>query len=307
MISNMHVHSRFSDGMSWPEEIALEAARTGLDLVALTDHDTMAGVSRFIRACESRSLTAIPACEIDVYEPQIDYKSELLAYFPNSDAEPWAPRTEEMLRQALQKRRARLEFFIDSAKELYPDKGLSFQDLFRDKTGLEFDEALANSISWSKVDFFLYLKARRCVAPDMNYKAFKKRFFMGGLLKKYKLEKPDVASVVQAIHADKGFVVIPHIGHWWDDDAALMYRDVEKLRLALGWFRRAGIDGVELYWYNSEVKSAKINGLVRDIAKPQGFFFTYGSDCHGPGSGKHTIMKFKGNFDGFPCNRKSKI
>lgn len=300
----MHVHSRFSDGMSWPEDIALEAARAGLDLVALTDHDTMAGVSRFVRVCESRGLTATPACEIDVYEPQIEYKSELLAYFPNSHAEPWAPQTERLLQHALQKRRARLEFFIDSAKELYPDKELSFQDLFKDKTGLEFDEALADRISWSKVDFFLYLKARRCIDADMNYKAFKKRFLINGLLKKYKLEKPDVASVVQAIHADNGFVVIPHIGHLWDDDAACMYREGEKLRLVLDWFRRAGIDGVELYWYNSEFKSARINGLVREIAKPQGFFFTYGSDCHGPGSGKHTIMKFKGNFDGFP-DRKS--
>lgn len=300
----MHMHSRFSDGMSWPEDIALEAARAGLDLVAITDHDTMAGVSRFVRACESRGLTAIPACEIDVYEPQIEYKSELLAYFPNSHAEPWAPQTERLLQHALRNRRARLEFFIDSAKELYPDKELSFQDLFKDKTGLEFDEALADRISWSKVDFFLYLKARRCIDADINYKAFKKRFLINGLLKKYKLEKPNVASVVQAIHADKGFVVIPHIGHLWDDDAACMYREGEKLRLLLDWFRRAGIDGVELYWYNSEIKSARINGLVREIAKPQGFFFTYGSDCHGPGSGKHTIMKFKGNFDGFP-DRKS--
>jgi len=305
MISNMHLHSRFSDGMSWPEEIVLEAARLGLDLVALTDHDTMAGVSRFFRACESRGLTAIPACEIDVYESQIDYKSELLAYFPNFDAENWAPQTRELLRRSLQKRRARLEDFIDSAKELYPDKELSFQDLFKDKTGFDFDEALANEISWSKVDFFLYLKARRCVDPDMNYKAFKKRFFANGLMKKYKLEKPDVASVVQAVHADNGFVVIPHIGHRWDDDSALMYKETEKLRLLLGWFRRAGIDGVELYWYNSEFKSARINGLVREIANPQGFFFSYGSDCHGPGSGKHTIMKFKGNFDGFP-GRKSR-
>jgi hypothetical protein len=300
MISNMHLHSRFSDGASWPEDIALEAARLGLDLVAVTDHDTMAGVSRFARACASRGLTAIPACEIDVYEPQIEYKSELLAYFPNSDAEDCAPQTKSLLRESLQKRRARLEFLLHSAQELYPDTDLSFEDLFRDKTGLAFDEELADAISWSKVDLFLYLKAQRCIYPEMNYKGFKKRFFANGLLKKYKLEKPDIASVVQAIHADNGFVVIPHIGHHWDDDTTLLYRESEKLRLLLGWFRRAGIDGVELYWYNSDFKSAKINGLVREIAKPQGFFFTYGSDCHGAGSGKHTIMKFKGHFDGFP-------
>lgn len=300
----MHLHSRFSDGMSWPEDIVLEAAQIGLGMIALTDHDTMAGVSRFARACEARGLTAVPACEIDVSEPQIEYKSELLAYFPGADAENCALATKDILKESLQKRRARLEFFIDAARALYPEKKLSFQELFKDKTGLDFDETLASEISWSKVDFFLYLKAKECIPSEINYKAFKKRFFGNGLLKKYKLEKPDVASVVRAVHADRGFVVLPHIGHHWDDDSALMSRESERLRLLLGWFRRAGVDGVELYWYNSEFKSAKINELVREIAKPQGFFFTYGSDCHGPDSGKHTIMKFRGNFSGFPARKE---
>jgi len=113
--------------MSWPEDIALEAARAGLDLVAITDHDTMAGVSRFVRACESRGLTAIPACEIDVYEPQIDYKSELLAYFPNSNAEPWAPQTERLLQHALRNRRARLEFLLIQRKSCIPTKSFRFR------------------------------------------------------------------------------------------------------------------------------------------------------------------------------------
>lgn len=303
MISNLHLHSRFSDGMSWPEDVALEAARAGLDMVALTDHDTMAGVERFARQCQSLSIVAVPACEIDVFEPQIDYKSELLAYFPYGDIETCAPATKGLLNDSLTHRRARLEFFIKSAQELYPETPLSFEDLFKDKTAFEFDEGLAQRISWSKVDLFLYLKARRCIHPEMNYKTFKKRFFGNGMLKKYKLDKPDVASIVRAAHADGGFVVVPHLGHLWDDDYSLIYKETEKLRTLLAWFRRAGVDGIELYWYNSEYKSAKINELVREVAKPQGFFFTYGSDCHGAGSGKHTIMKFKGQFEGFPARK----
>lgn len=305
MISNLHLHSRFSDGMAWPEDVALEAARAGLDMVALTDHDTMAGVERFARQCRSLSLNPVPACEIDVFEPQIEYKSELLAYFPHAEITTCAPATKALLRDSLTKRRARLEFFIESARELYPKTELSFEDLFKDKTNLEFDERLAEDISWSKVDLFLYLKARRCIHPEMNYKSFKKRFFGNGLLKKYKLDKPDIISVVNAVHSDGGFVVVPHLGHHWDDDYSLIYKETEKLRTLLAWFRRSGVDGIELYWYNSEYKSAKINGLVREIAKPQGFFFTYGSDCHGAGSGKHTIMKFKGQFDGFPARKST--
>ncbi len=141
----MHLHSRFSDGMSWPEDISLEAARLGLDLSVTIM--IQCRCIPFARACESRGLTTIPACEIDVYESQIEYKSELLAYFPNSDAEDCAPQTKGLLRESLQKRRARLEFLLNSAQELYPEKELSFQDLFKDKTGLDFNDGLANEIS----------------------------------------------------------------------------------------------------------------------------------------------------------------
>jgi len=301
MISNLHVHSRFSDGTAWPEEIALEAARAGLQMVALTDHDTMAGVSRFSRQCAELSLTAVPACEIDVFDPQLEYNSELLAYFPFSDVETCAAATKALLREALKRRRARLEFFIESAQEIFPEKALSFKNLFEDKTGRPYDENLVQDISWSKVDLFLYLKARRCIYPEMKYKEFKKRFFQNGLLKKYKMDKPDIATIVHAVHRDGGYVVLPHIGHRWDDDFLRIYEETEKFRTLFARFKQLGVDGVELYWYNSEYKSEKINEYVRKIAESQGFFFTHGSDCHGPGSGKHTIMKFKGQFEGFPA------
>jgi hypothetical protein len=301
MISNLHLHSRFSDGTAWPEEIALEAARAGLQIIALTDHDTMAGVMRFSQQCAALSLTAVPACEIDVFDPQLEYKSELLAYFPFSGAETCAAATKGLLREALKQRRARLEFYIESARDLFPDKALSFKNLCEDKTGFAYDENLVQDISWSKVDLYLYLKARRCISPEMKYKEFKKRFFQDGLVKKYKIDKPDIATIVRAVHLDGGYVVLPHIGHLWNDNFAGIYDETEKFRDLLEQFKWLGVDGVELYWYNSEYRSEKINEYVRKIAEPQGFFFTYGSDCHGPGSGKHTIMNFKGYFEGFPA------
>jgi len=42
---DLHTHSNMSDGTDTPEELAVAAARAGLDVVALCDHDTMAGVS----------------------------------------------------------------------------------------------------------------------------------------------------------------------------------------------------------------------------------------------------------------------
>ena len=47
--AELHCHSNFSflDGASHPEELVAEAARLGLDALALTDHDGLYGVVRF--------------------------------------------------------------------------------------------------------------------------------------------------------------------------------------------------------------------------------------------------------------------
>ena len=43
MRADLHVHSSASDGTDPPAEVMRRAARAGLDMVALTDHDTVAG------------------------------------------------------------------------------------------------------------------------------------------------------------------------------------------------------------------------------------------------------------------------
>ena len=47
--AELHCHSTFSflDGASHPEELAEEAARLGLEALAITDHDGFYGVVRF--------------------------------------------------------------------------------------------------------------------------------------------------------------------------------------------------------------------------------------------------------------------
>lgn len=46
MIGDLHCHSKLSDGSTSLEDIVFYAKRAGLDVLALTDHDTMSGISR---------------------------------------------------------------------------------------------------------------------------------------------------------------------------------------------------------------------------------------------------------------------
>lgn len=59
---DLHTHSVFSDGTYTPEEIVAEAKRLGL-IVALTDHNTAAGLPDFMAAAREQGVTAVPGVE----------------------------------------------------------------------------------------------------------------------------------------------------------------------------------------------------------------------------------------------------
>jgi 3',5'-nucleoside bisphosphate phosphatase len=60
---DLHVHSSASDGTDPPAEVARRAAAAGLDVVALTDHDTMAGIAAAVAALPP-GLTLVPGLEL---------------------------------------------------------------------------------------------------------------------------------------------------------------------------------------------------------------------------------------------------
>lgn len=63
-LCDLHTHSVFSDGTSTPEELIELAVSAGLRAVALTDHNTVAGLDSFLAAAEKAPIEAIPGVEI---------------------------------------------------------------------------------------------------------------------------------------------------------------------------------------------------------------------------------------------------
>ncbi len=66
--AELHCHSNFSflDGASHPEQLAEEAARLGLEALALTDHDGFYGVVRFAEAARTVGLPTVFGAEISL-------------------------------------------------------------------------------------------------------------------------------------------------------------------------------------------------------------------------------------------------
>ncbi|MBX3285846.1 MAG: error-prone DNA polymerase [Actinobacteria bacterium] len=69
--AELHCHSNFSflDGASHPEELAEEAARLGLEALAVTDHDGFYGVVRFAEAARQVGLPTVFGAELTLDGP----------------------------------------------------------------------------------------------------------------------------------------------------------------------------------------------------------------------------------------------
>jgi predicted metal-dependent phosphoesterase TrpH len=81
MRADLHVHSTASDGSDPPAEVMRRAARAGLDVMALTDHDTVAGHAEARAA--AGPVTLLPGMELSC---RLDGRSvHMLAYLFDAD------------------------------------------------------------------------------------------------------------------------------------------------------------------------------------------------------------------------------
>jgi len=82
---DLHIHSTASDGSCTPEEVVERAARGGLDVIALSDHDTTAGVAAAQAAAANHSIEVIPAVEVSSSDDLGEI--HILGYFVDPQAE----------------------------------------------------------------------------------------------------------------------------------------------------------------------------------------------------------------------------
>ena len=59
MRADLHIHTYYSDGKYSPHEIARRAAEAGLDLISMTDHDSLEGLPEKRAAAREAGLSFI--------------------------------------------------------------------------------------------------------------------------------------------------------------------------------------------------------------------------------------------------------
>jgi len=80
--ADLHIHSIYShDSIAKPESVLAAAADRGIEIIAITDHNTTAGWKDFLEQARHFSVQVIPGQEIKIYNSRNESVGELLCLF----------------------------------------------------------------------------------------------------------------------------------------------------------------------------------------------------------------------------------
>jgi 3',5'-nucleoside bisphosphate phosphatase len=248
MRADLHVHSNASDGTDPPAEVMRRAARAGLDVVALTDHDTVAGHAQARQALPG-SLIMVPGMELSC---RLDDRSmHLLAYLFDPDEPELAAETRRIRDDRVLRARAMVDRLA----------GLGVPITWDDVTAIAGAAVVGRPhIARAMAASGAITSPGQAFTPD--WIADGGRAYVG----RYAL---DPARAIALVRAAGGVAVLAHPRA----DRALFVDDAQIAVLAA-----AGLAGVEVFHPDQpDSEQASLLGLTRDL----GLVATGGSDDHG--------------------------
>ena len=256
MFADLHMHTTFSDGTFSPEEMAQAAHRHQFSIVALTDHDTVAGCARMAAECERLGIELVPATELT---GEIDgIEVHLLGYF----IDPTNPR---FLANLIKFQEARQSRIHEMAAKLQK-QGVPLQ--------AEAVFAIAKCESPGRPHVARALvQAGLCKSVDDAFDRYLKKH-RTAWVPKFKIS---AFEAIELIHHAGGVAVIAHPALNQSDD--IIPPLVE-----------AGIDGIECF-HTRHSTSASQHYLL--MAEHYDLAVTGGSDCHGMNRGKPLMGSVK--------------
>jgi predicted metal-dependent phosphoesterase TrpH len=277
---DLQSHSTHSDGALSASEVVERAATAGVELLALSDHDTVSGVSEAVLAGERAGVRIVPAVEISAVDSGASVPRELhiLGYlidhtdpaFEHTLAEFLADRERRTLRMAAGLREA----------------------------GFELDERqLSTRVAAGQPIGRPHL-AEAVLSAPANAERLQNEHIddIGSLIRGYLIEgrpafrlreTPTVAEAVEAIHAAGGVAVWAH--PFWDiSDPDEVLATVERFRAlpvdgaedpSSDGAQTVSIDGLEAFYITHTQDQTE---LLAEHCAARGLLTTGSADFHGP-------------------------
>lgn len=250
---DMHAHSTWSDGTTSVQELFAQAAAAGLDVLALTDHDTVEGWRDLPEAVAASGVAAVPGIEVSSESAQRSVHLLALLVDPSPDT--------ALAAEMDSARRSRVDRARHMVELISADHPVCWEDVQAQVAG-ESTVIGRPHIADALVD--------AGVVPDRSTAFAEILRPSGPYYVPYYAPSP--LDAVRAIREAGGVSVLAHPGSVTrDDDLPL-----ELLESLVA----AGLDGLEVH--HREHDAAERARLL-DFARSHDLLVTGGSDFHGTG------------------------
>jgi predicted metal-dependent phosphoesterase TrpH len=251
---DLHCHSNVSDGVLPPADVVARAAANGVHVLALTDHDDVAGIASAQMAANAAGLTLIPGVEISV---------------------SWGGQTVHIVGLRIDPAHSVLAAGLADIRLGRIERAHRMSDDLA-KSGIAgayegaYDFAV-NKEMVGRTHFARWLVAQGH-APDMRT-AFR-HFLTRGHPGYVEHEWTSLENAVGWIRASGGMAVVAHPGRY--------AFNARELHLLLDAFRALGGEGIEVITGSHHPSEY---GKFADLARAFGLKASRGADFHAPGEG----------------------
>lgn len=250
---DLHVHSTYSDGTDTPKELVSLARHCGLSAIALTDHDTVAGLPEFMEACRDAGIEGICGIELSSVYKMTDTVKEF--HIVGLFIDP----TNTLLTDTLTQ-------LIDSRDNRNAAMAQAFEDIGIHIDLNEMTELYPDAVL-TRAHFADYLFRKRFVSS--RNEAFD-RYLGDGRPCYVRRRTLPAEEAISLIHQAGGLAILAHplTYHLGSDVLAMAVRDLKRM----------GLDGMECYY---STFTNRDEADMKELASKNHLLYSGGSDYHG--------------------------
>ena len=244
MKADLHMHSNSSDGILSSDELVKRAKEKNIDIIAITDHDTIAGIDLAIKSGKELGVKVIPGIELST-----NFNGEsihILGYFKdNSYKSPELIELESMK----EKRKNRAKEMIEKIKEIH-NIDISYEEILLNAKGIIARPHIAKAIVDAGYDYSWEYIFDNIIGNDSP-----------AYVPSIKLPTQEG---IDLLRKNSALVVLAH-------PTLISEKNLEKVL-------EFNFDGLEAIYPERSINKAE---KFKNIAKKKGIFVTAGSDFHG--------------------------
>ena len=251
---DLQSHSTYSDGALPPRAVVAAAADAGVELLALTDHDTVDGVDEALQAGAALGLRLVPAVELSAIDGDFE-DLHILGYLVDH--------------RAVALLGPLAAFQADRAA-----RAVRMAEALRD-CGLQLDlpqRATIGRPHLAQAAFDHPANRMRLQREKIvNASQLLEAYLIPGAPAFRRRTTPTVAEAIEIVHESGGVAVWAH-PFWNVDDPTAVMEHIER-------FATLGIDGVEAFYPTHDAPQAP---AIADRCAELGLLTTGSADFHGP-------------------------